>query len=76
MAKVALWVTCHNCGFHFDTGLRMDDRAFTRGTLAANYHTCPNCGVRATYRKVDYELKSAPPTPRRGAHALDAESQK
>jgi rubredoxin len=60
MAKVALWVRCHHCGFAFDSGLRMDERAFARGTLAANYHGCPNCGIRETYRKADYELREAP----------------
>jgi len=60
MAKVALWVRCHNCGNHFDSGLRMDQKSFERGTLAANYHTCPNCAVRGTYRKADYELQEAP----------------
>lgn len=60
MAKVSLWVRCHTCGVHLDTGLRMEDRAFTRGTLAVNYHTCPNCGVRDAYRKADYELRQAP----------------
>lgn len=59
MAKLALWVRCRACGFVFDSGLRMDRASFTRGTLAANYHTCPNCGVRETYRKADYELRDA-----------------
>lgn len=59
MAKVALWVACHNCGLRFDSGLQMDEKAFARGTLAANYHTCPNCGVRGVYRKADYELREA-----------------
>jgi rubredoxin len=66
MAKVALWVSCHNCGFRFDTGLRMSEESFQRGTLAANYHTCPNCGVRGTYRKADYEVVEAPPPVRGG----------
>jgi hypothetical protein len=39
----------------------MSEEAFRRGTLAANYHMCPNCGVRETYRKVDYELQEALP---------------
>ena len=60
MAKGALWVICYNCGFRFDSGLRMDEGSLKRGTLAANYHTCPNCGVRATYRKADYEVREAP----------------
>lgn len=66
MAKVALWVMCHNCGLHFDSGLRLDQKAFERGTLAANYHTCPNCTVREMYRKADYDLREAPPVPRGG----------
>jgi hypothetical protein len=60
MAKVALWVICRACRVHFDSGLRLDRKAFERGTLAANYHTCPNCGARETYRKADYELREAP----------------
>lgn len=67
MAKFALWVTCRACGFVFDSGLRMDRASFARGTLAANYHTCPNCGVRETYRKPDYELRDAALKPRDGA---------
>ncbi|MDR7519399.1 MAG: hypothetical protein QN131_06330 [Armatimonadota bacterium] len=61
MAKVALWVVCPNCGTTFDSGLRMDERSFQRGTLAVNYHTCPRCGVRETYRKGDYQTRPAPP---------------
>ena len=59
MAAFALWVTCRACGQAFDSGLRMDKKSFGRGTLATNYHTCPNCGVRETYRKHDYDLRSA-----------------
>jgi DNA-directed RNA polymerase subunit RPC12/RpoP len=54
MGKLALWVVCGNCGREFDTGLRLDRRSFARGTLAANYHRCPFCGQRLTYRKADY----------------------
>lgn len=61
MAAGALWVHCRHCGTAFDTGLRMDERSFRRGTLAANYHTCPHCGRRDTYRKADYEWQPAPP---------------
>lgn len=61
MAKVALWVRCRACHFSFDSGLRMDRTSFARGTLAANYHACPNCGARETYRKEDYELRDAAP---------------
>jgi ribosomal protein L37E len=60
MAVLALWVACRRCGVPFDTGLRMDKRSFQRGTLAANYHACPRCGSRETYRKADYELRAAP----------------
>lgn len=59
MATLALWVTCRACRHAFDSGLRMDKKSFERGTLAANYHTCPSCGVRETYRKEDYELRNA-----------------
>ncbi len=59
MAKLALWVTCRGCGFAFDSGRRMDRMSFARGTLAANYHTCPNCRGRETYRKEDYDLRDA-----------------
>jgi len=34
----------------------MDRPSFERGTLAANYHTCPQCGARETYRKADYAI--------------------
>lgn len=71
MAKVALWVSCRACGSVFDSGLRMDQGAFDRGTLAANYHTCPNCGVRETYRKADYELREAA-LKKRGGHGASA----
>ena len=60
MAKVALWVECKRCGQPFDTMVRLDERAFARGTLAANYHACPHCGVRDTYRKADYDGRAAP----------------
>lgn len=59
MAKFALWVRCRACGLAFDSGLRMARASFARGTLAANYHACPNCGGRETYRKDDYELRDA-----------------
>ncbi len=58
MATLALWVSCRACGRAFDSGLRLDKKSFERGTLAANYHTCPNCGVRETYRKEDYVLRN------------------
>jgi rubredoxin len=61
MAGLALWVKCRNCGVVFDSGLRMDRASFDRGTLAANYHACPRCGTRETYKKEDYELRVAPP---------------
>jgi hypothetical protein len=32
----------------------MDERNFARATFAANYHVCPACGRRGTYRKADY----------------------
>lgn len=66
MAALALWVTCKTCACVFDSGLRMDRVSFDRGTLAANYHACPNCGTRAGYRKADYELRDAPPRSRSG----------
>jgi DNA-directed RNA polymerase subunit RPC12/RpoP len=61
VARFALWVTCRRCGRPFDSGLRMDERSFQRGTLAANYHACPHCGARELYRKADYGLRDAPP---------------
>lgn len=67
MPAAALWVTCKACGVVFDSGLRMSQTSFARGTLAANYHTCPRCGARETYRKSDYELREAPAGPRRTA---------
>jgi len=57
MAALALWVRCRACGNAFDSGLRMDRASFDRGTLAANYHLCPHCGSRETYRKADYHIK-------------------
>jgi len=54
MARLALWVRCTACGREFDTGIRMATRNFAKGTFAANYHTCPHCGARGTYRKGDY----------------------
>lgn len=60
MAGWALWIRCRSCGREFDSGLRMDQASFERGTLAANYHTCRHCGTRGTYRKEDYELREAP----------------
>ncbi len=61
MAALALWVRCRTCGNAFDSGLRMDRASFERGTLAANYHLCPHCGARETYRKEDYDLREASP---------------
>ncbi|HLA25200.1 MAG TPA: hypothetical protein VJ206_07385 [bacterium] len=57
MSKLALHVICKSCGREFDTRLRLDRRSFERGTLAANYHTCPYCGEKLTYRKVDYVVR-------------------
>jgi endogenous inhibitor of DNA gyrase (YacG/DUF329 family) len=57
MARLVLKVRCPACGQSFDTGIRMDRRNFDRATFAANYHTCPGCGRRATYRKEQYETR-------------------
>ena len=57
MGKLALHVICKSCGREFDTRLRLDRRSFERGTLAANYHKCPHCGEKLTYRKADYVVK-------------------
>ena len=54
MAKLTLWLVCRSCGREFDTRLRLDRKSFERGTLAANYHTCPYCGERLTYKKAEY----------------------
>lgn len=62
MGKLHLWVACRSCGREFDTRLRFDRRSFERGTLAANYHTCPHCGHRMTYRKADYLVKEEVPS--------------
>lgn len=56
MARLTLMVDCAACGRSFDTGIRMDRRNFDRATFAANYHTCPECGRRGTYRKEDYRI--------------------
>ncbi len=71
MARVALWVVCRHCRHRFDSGLRLDEKSFRRGTLAANYHACPNCGVRETYRKADYELEEALPSRRAAPPVTD-----
>ena len=63
MGKLRLLVTCKRCGREFDTGRRMDRRSFEKGTLAANYHTCPHCGTRETYRKRDYAVREEVPGP-------------
>jgi DNA-directed RNA polymerase subunit RPC12/RpoP len=60
MARVMLMVRCETCGREFDTGIRMDARNFTRATLAANYHVCPDCGHRGTYHKEQYLLRPDP----------------
>ena len=57
MSKLALHVVCKSCGREFDTRLRLDRRSFARGTLAANYHTCPYCGEKLTYRKAEYLVR-------------------
>jgi len=57
VSKLALHVVCKSCGREFDTRLRLDRRSFERGTLAANYHTCPYCGEKLTYRKADYQVR-------------------
>ena len=61
MGKLRLLVTCKRCGREFDTDRRMDRRSFERGTLAANYHTCPHCRTRETYRKTDYLIREELP---------------
>jgi DNA-directed RNA polymerase subunit RPC12/RpoP len=58
MARLALLVRCRACGREFDTGIRMATRNFAKATLAANYHRCPHCGQRGTYRKADYATRS------------------
>jgi len=60
MGKLHLWVVCKACGREFNTGRRLDRRSFEQGTLAANYHTCPHCGARETYRKRDYLVREEP----------------
>lgn len=57
MPKLALWVICRACGREYDTRLRLDRKSFERGTMAANYHTCPHCGERLTYRKAEYKVR-------------------
>lgn len=47
----------------------MDRRNFDRATFAANYHTCPSCGNRGTYRKADYRVVEE--RPGAGATAQD-----
>lgn len=48
----------------------MATRNFAKGTFAANYHTCPHCAQRGTYRKEDYVTRTVvaadtpPPAPR------------
>jgi len=59
MGKLALFVVCKACGREYDTRLRLDRRSFDRGTLAANYHTCPHCGEKLTYRKADYLVRDS-----------------
>ncbi len=66
MARLILMVRCGTCGREWDTGIRMDRRNFARATFAANYHTCPSCGHRGTYRKGDYRVVEE----RRGAGAM------
>lgn len=61
MGKLSLWVACKACGREFDTRMRLDRKSFERGTLAANYHLCPYCGQRLTYKKVDYLTREQPP---------------
>ncbi|HLW58865.1 MAG TPA: hypothetical protein VKV57_02955 [bacterium] len=61
MARLALSVRCGACGCEFDTGIRIDRRNFVRATLASNYHKCPACGARGTYRKEQYITREDPP---------------
>lgn len=61
MGKLHLWVVCKSCGREFDTRLRMDRTSFERGTLAANYHRCPHCEHRSTYRKAEYVVREDRP---------------
>jgi DNA-directed RNA polymerase subunit RPC12/RpoP len=58
VARLALLVRCVACGREFDTGIRMATRNFAKATLAANYHRCPHCGERGTYRKEDYTTRA------------------
>lgn len=64
MGKLRLAVICKACGAEFETPLRLDRRSFEKGTLAANYHTCPHCGERQTYRKADYIVSDTATEPR------------
>jgi DNA-directed RNA polymerase subunit RPC12/RpoP len=62
-----LTIRCEHCGREFDTGIRMAQRNFARATFAANYHVCPECGHRGSYRKEDYRLAPAPAGARGGS---------
>lgn len=64
MGKLHLWVTCKHCGRDYNTRLVIDRKSFEKGTLAANYHTCPHCGQRLTYKKADYLAREEPRGPR------------
>lgn len=68
MGKLRLQVVCKGCGRQFDTGLVMDRRSFEQGTLAANYHACPHCGQRLTYKKAEYIVKEELRGPRAPGH--------
>jgi len=57
VARLVLLVRCRTCGREFDTGIRMATRNFAKATFAANYHACPYCGQRGTYRKDDYATR-------------------
>ncbi len=61
MGKLQLWLVCKSCGREFDTRVRLDHRSFERGTMAANYHTCPHCGRKLTYKKADYLAREERP---------------
>jgi DNA-directed RNA polymerase subunit RPC12/RpoP len=59
VARLALLVICLRCGVRFDTAVRTDTESFRKGSFVANYHRCPACGERATYRKADYLVVDA-----------------
>lgn len=51
-----LYVTCHNCASPVPTGMRLTGKVYETSIAQGYDLTCPTCGTRAAYTKVEFHL--------------------